>query len=534
MPKIVIKEYDKTKAIANEYANFAIVVPGPVDTTKDLSFFDDNGIYECSSQADFVKKIGLLANVAAKEEAIQGTETDPVPAEPSLVKRITPEEDSSIPSGYYKIASGVAVYTKSSKAGAVKAGKLIDAQGYIYTPAFKSDGFGLFDAGADSEIYYTFEEGKEGADAVPAKKKVTQMFMGNQIAYELLGLGYTVFYKKYSALSELATPTFWEALKDKTNYDFRYIMTGYLSGSEATENIINVAKERGDCIALLDIDSSAYKGEYTRDTKIANIIENAKGYAADKNCAIFLPTVVYDLNRSEAYETAFSNDANSNGASSNDASSNDASSNKNFNKRFPASFHYLTCVANASERYAEWYAASGFTRGVSPFGITTTDFTIGEAIIDKLQPRKQVGGLTHAVNVIAKFRDQYLLWGNRTANPLRAGDDADLIASDFLNIRQLCCTLKKQIYVACRQLTFDPNSEMLWINFKNKIRPILEKMKADQGIQDYEFVKIANAPKATLKAQIRIVPIEAVEDFEIDVMLEDSLDGVVIGETDAE
>ena len=107
-------------------------------------------------------------------------------------------------------------------------------------------------------------------------------------------------------------------------------MTGYLSGGEATENIIKVAKDRGDCIALLDIDSSAYKGEDARDTKIANIIENVKGYAADKNCAIFLPTVVYNLNRSEDYNTKFSN-----------------------NNRFPASFHYLTCVANASERYAE-------------------------------------------------------------------------------------------------------------------------------------------------------------------------------------
>ena len=346
MPKIVINEYDKTKAIANEYANFAVVVPGPVGKSSDLTVFDDNGIYECSSQADFIKNVGLQANVAATEEEIKGTEIKAAAAEPSLVKRITPEEDSSIPAGYYKIAKDVVVYTKSPEAGEAKAGKFIDAQGYIYTPAFKSDGFGLFNA--SSEIYYTFEEGKEGADAVPAKKKVTQMFMGNQIAYELLGLGYTIFYKKYSQLSELATPAFWEALKDKTNYDFRYIMTGYLSGSEATENIINVAKERGDCIALLDIDSSAYKGEDARDTKIANIIENAKGYAADKNCAIFLPTVVYDLNRSEAYETAFSN-----GASLNDASSNDASSNKNFNKRFPASFHYLTCVANASERYAE-------------------------------------------------------------------------------------------------------------------------------------------------------------------------------------
>lgn len=494
MPKIVINEYDKTKAIANEYANFAVVVPGPVGNDSDLTVFDDNGIYECSSQADFIKNIGLQANVAATEEAKEAKAAKPT--------QITTEAVDD----YFKIIVPVntelTIYEKTSKKK--NPGYLVDKEGYVYEYAFKTEGEGLF---TEEEVakYFIFENGNEGSDAVAAP-----MFMGNQIAYELLGLGYTVFYKKYSALSELANATFWEALKDKTNYDFRYIMTGYLSGGEATENIINVAKERGDCIALLDIDSSAYKGEVARDTKIANIISEANGYTTDKNCAIFLPTVVYDLTRSKNYEDIFKN------------------------MRFPASFHYLTCAANASERYAEWYAASGFTRGVSPFGIKTTDFTIGEAIIDKLQPRKQVGGLTHAVNVIAKFRDQYLLWGNRTANTLRAGDDGDLIASDFLNIRQLCCTLKKQIYVACRQLTFDPNSEMLWINFKNKIRQILEKMKADQGIQDYEFVKITNAPKATLKAQIRIVPIEAVEDFEIDVTLEDSLDGVVIGESEAE
>ena len=495
MPKIVIKEYDKTKAIANEYANFAVVVPGPVGNGSDLAVFDDNGIYECSSQADFVKKIGLQANKAANGEAKVAKAAQPTPVTTTAVdnyRKIT------VP-----VNTELVVYEKTSKKK--NPGYLVDEEGYVYEYAFKTEGEGLFTA-EEVAKYFIFEKGNEGSDAVAAP-----MFIGNQIAYELLGLGYTVFYKKCNSdLSDLANETFWEALKDKTNYDFRYIMTGYLSGGAATEHIINVAKDRGDCIALLDIDSSAYKGEDARDTKIANIISEANGYTTDKNCAIFLPTVVYDLTRSKNYEDIFKN------------------------MRFPASFHYLTCVANASERYAEWYAASGFTRGVSSFGIKTTDFTVGEAIIDKLQPRKQVGGLTHAVNVIAKFRNQYLLWGNRTANTLRAGDDADLIASDFLNIRQLCCTLKKQIYVACRQLTFDPNGEMLWINFKDKIRPILEKMKADQGIQDYEFVKITNAPKATLKAQIRIVPIEAVEDFEIDVMLEDSLDGVVIGESEAE
>jgi hypothetical protein len=52
-------------------------------------------------------------------------------------------------------------------------------------------------------------------------------------------------------------------------------------------------------------------------------------------------------------------------------------------------------------------------------------------------------------------------------------------------------------------------------------------MKADQGISDYKFVKVADSRKALLNAKIRIVPIEAVEDFEISLFLEDSLGGSV-------
>ena len=99
----------------------------------------------------------------------------------------------------------------------------------------------------------------------------------------------------------------------------------------------------------------------------------------------------------------------------------------------------------------------------------------------------------------------------------------DLVASHFLNIRQLCTTIKKELYVACRKFTFDPNSDVLWINFCNAIRPTLDAMKSDQGIDDYEIIKVATTQKATLKARIRIVPIEAVEDFVIELSLEDSL-----------
>ena len=53
-------------------------------------------------------------------------------------------------------------------------------------------------------------------------------------------------------------------------------------------------------------------------------------------------------------------------------------------------------------------------------------------------------------------------------------------------------------------------------------------MKADQGIKGYTISRVANDKKALLTARIRIVPIEAVEDFDISIYLEDSLTGIVV------
>jgi hypothetical protein len=55
-------------------------------------------------------------------------------------------------------------------------------------------------------------------------------------------------------------------------------------------------------------------------------------------------------------------------------------------------------------------------------------------------------------------------------------------------------------------------------------------MKADQGISDYRLIKVKSTKKALLSAKIKIVPIEAVEDFEIDLYLEDALESTTIKE----
>ena len=280
-------------------------------------------------------------------------------------------------------------------------------------------------------------------------------------------------------------------------------------GSDGNEDEMDPASGRGDCIALVEVDESKYITKVNGKRPEALIIDAIKemssaGIDADtgKYCACTVPSVVYTMTPDDRFGN---------------------------NRKFPGAFHYLACFDNAlGLGFAEWYAAAGYTRGVASYAIDHTSVKLGEVAINALEPRNLVDDPQKiqpkfAVNVIANFRGSYYLWGNRTCHPLgSAAGGGDLVASHFLNIRQLCTTIKKQLYVSCRRFTFDPNSDILWLNFKSAITPMLERMKADQGIRDYRIEKIYTDKKATLKARLRIVPIEAVEDFLLEVSLEDS------------
>lgn len=465
---------------------------------------------------------------------------------------------------------------------------------------------------------------------------------GNQMAYELLELGYSIIYRPLTKFEEVADSTtgmcsddFWAIFKDKSNYDFRFVTHGLLDsysnikpenyelqkrlnevnraieelntitanvnkGKAADKQVelamaydeldksklpglidietdeiytsfgdavagtekeraylesLNLMKEpegtvtcdvineinkkiadlatydadqkddpniilgRGDCTALIELCAQTYVNDSGKKPEEL-IIEAINGLSdsiklSESNgryCALTVPYVYY-TKRDIFY-----------------APSKPVNQPK-VDYKFPGAFHYLACFMNSLKQgFAEWYAAAGYTRGIASYTIDHTPVKLGEIAINALEPRytEDIPDKTYprfACNVIANFRGSYYLWGNRTAHPL--GDkysltSGDLTASSFLNIRQLCSTIKKQLYVSCRRFTFDPNSDTLWFNFVNAIKPTLEAMKADQGIRDYRIVKVYTDKKATLKAKIRIIPIEAVEDFDLTIYLEDS------------
>ena len=549
MPKSIIREFDNSTTGSILSSNFSVLVPGYMNPEKDTEelkniakatgiYYEDSKIYVLNSQAAFTKFVGKY-----------GGNKEPVAPEPEILHpeltgirqyqtQLTIEEvrdyyfyEKTVDYKYYV---GTSIETTDSDYN--KNGYLLKTftlegrtETYKFTPVKAEDLVGEFEnpdqlVTVTAGVYFKIKNDKVG---------VTNTYVdhiGNQIAYELLGLGYTVYFKVLStdspALDQLLTDEFWEPLKQKSVYRIRYLTSGgcydsgvvakmqkiaYVNNKAKIEDVDVYGKEvgRGDVIVLADIDESATDivNATTKDellkafgkeaAKFSDNGEKGKG----KFTAVFAPRVAYDFGYSE--KDVYSND-----------------------QLFPASFHYLACAAYAQERYAEWYAVAGYTRGICGKPIKYLTKTFGDVDVNTLCPRVANNyAKVAAVNLIITERGNYYLWGNRTAEPLT---DKGLIFSHFLNIRQLCCTLKQVLYEATRKFTFEPNSDLLWINFVNAIKPTLEAMKADQGISGYKISRVATDKKALLVAKVRIVPIEAIEDFDISIYLEDSLSGIVV------
>lgn len=596
MPKILINEIDNTSGgVGNSYSNFTVVVPGLVATGKGIGIFDQNNICEFSTQKDFEEKIGI---VAPSTVSYDNAGTPPTISTaftiltPEQVSGTTPvawplnANDTSYEKRSFNSAdslnAALSTETGAGEFGAAVASAL--ANGTLYkavakTAADDTEMVGRLEntdykyvalGGADTGTVVSIEDNTATAATGDYVLVVTQTLSdtyeagtiycilsdlgttatttngiahyGNQIAWRLLGLGYKVLYKRIPSNADtvfdktiIEDPDFWEPLCDRATYDFRYLMTGLLEDTVvANQRIIEVAGRRdpeqpqytgdetiaetsgrGDCIALVDIDRTSYLssgGTMAYANAILNIRNEVKNYGLNgtgKYVGIFAPAVTYELSWEPAGATKYDNNT------------------------LPASYHYLACAAKAFSKFNEWYAVGGFTRGVADarHTIASVAFEFGEKGVRDLSPRTATNGTDRAVNLVINIKNAYYIWGNRTAALLT---DDDLKASHFLNIRQLCTSLKKQVYMTARKNTFEPNSELLWIKFCNGISPLLDLMKADQGIRSYKLIKVKSKKKAELAAKIKISPIEAVEDFYINVILVDSIDGADVETSELE
>jgi hypothetical protein len=195
MPKIVVREFDYTTAPGAPYSNFAVVVPGFCKISEP-TVFDDNGVYECKSQEEFITQVGLVDTKHIIEPA----------KAPEISTGYTKEGKSLLAAEFNTLIESGKLY--EVKTSSVSENGLLKKDTYYYKKADKeklAQGNYIFsDTETEDEESPTMfiMLDSEGNDSVE------QSHYGNQIAYELLGLGYTILYKKLDRIDSLSDADF--------------------------------------------------------------------------------------------------------------------------------------------------------------------------------------------------------------------------------------------------------------------------------------------------------------------------------------
>ncbi len=355
-------------------------------------------------------------------------------------------------------------------------------------------------------------EAADDAESIELAKKSQIMY---NIATRLIDLGFPVLVEGVAA-AEDKTVKIPDAsinlLKDKSLFDIRFLTSGIDAANNAS--LIGVADERQDCIALINLDETATGFDYKVATIRKEFEKNPSVYAAGFTPWFYSehPTLIKDVKDLITV--------------------NDKPSTKEAEKvAIPAAYGYLFAYGRMlANNAAEWQAVAGPERGIIP-ELSDVCYTYSYEDVEILQARAAeelvelddaTDNVGVAINPIAWVRPNgYILYGNRT---LKTNDaKKKTTAQSFLNIRNGVNAIKKVMYDAGRTFVFEQNTEVLWINFKNYITPLLDRMQSSDGLLGYTFVKVATDAKARLKAKLTVIPVEAVEDFDLDVYLVDDL-----------
>ena len=304
-------------------------------------------------------------------------------------------------------------------------------------------------------------------------------------------------------------------ISDKSIYSVKYITSGgypsvvsndKVASQKFSATMLAAAAHRGDAVALIDYQMLPEERVFSTDTDSTTFYSKMHASFNDvanaEYGAAMYPWSIYNC----AGSLNFADSA---------------------MISMPASFGYLMCVAKAIKSSPNWLAMAGVTRGLVP-GINkllVPGNVISNAVAEEMQPKFGVENHRLSINTITNIRPYGLtLWGNRTLKPVSKDGT---VALNFLNTRNMLSDIKKLLYTTAKSCMFEQNSSDLWIKFKDGIEPLLRRMKAGNGISDYQIVrgttKYNGDPltKGEIAAVIKVYPMYAVEYFELAVEIND-------------
>ena len=185
----------------------------------------------------------------------------------------------------------------------------------------------------------------------------------------------------------------------------------------------------------------------------------------------------------------------------------------------PPSLAALGTMASSTRRSELWFAPAGFTRG----GLTDGAAGIPVSAVRLRLNSKERDKLYEAnINPIAQFpAEGIVIFGQKTLQLTPS-------ALDRINVRRLMIYLKKEISRMAKTILFDQNVKTTWTRFISKADPFLASVKGRFGLTEYKIIldETTTTPdlidRNIMYAKILLKPAKAIEYIAIDFVITDS------------
>lgn len=189
--------------------------------------------------------------------------------------------------------------------------------------------------------------------------------------------------------------------------------------------------------------------------------------------------------------------------------------------RVPASVAAIAAIGYTDRVAQPFFAPAGMNRG----GLTD-NFGIKD-VVDRLDFKDRDRLYDARINPIGTFtKEGVVIYGQKTLQ-------ARPSALDRVNVRRLLILAKKSVLQEAKELLFEPNNAGTWTRFVNKVNPILDRIRRDQGIERFRVVmdSTTNTPdiidRNAMYGKIILQPTKAVEFVSIDFVITNA--GVAFG-----
>jgi phage tail sheath protein FI len=266
-----------------------------------------------------------------------------------------------------------------------------------------------------------------------------------------------------------------------------------VTNTDVTDALIAMAEERKDVLALIDL-----PGGYVPATENTQTFTDRKGNVATtvSNCETRNFNTSYAATYYPWVQIV------------------DAAANTRV--WIPSTTIACGVLASSAARSELWFAPAGFNRGGLNNGSAGLRVT---SVIDRLSADQRDDLYEVNINPIASFpAEGIVVFGQKTLQ-------ATPSALDRINVRRLMIFLKKRIQRIANNILFDPNTQVTWNRFINRVDPFLDSVKTRFGLSDYRIILDRSTTTADLidrnimYAKILLKPTRAIEFIALDFVI---------------